>query len=166
VAQFAAQLALFSQSIVSALGLAQTPEKCDEQLARLLVQLEEIEGQFGEHEQFLGDIAGQARGSAETFEARQSLQDERQRKAQGVLDAALRIVQSLPKRTESWPVPMRCMPSSRRSADRQAQGAGQRLREQLHDPSRPTISTAVKGVRDQALRALQDRSDLYEGGGA
>jgi hypothetical protein len=56
VAQFAAQLALFSQSIVSALGLAQTPEKCDEQLARLLVQLEEIESRFGEHEQFLGDI--------------------------------------------------------------------------------------------------------------
>ena len=56
---------------------------------------------FGEHEQFLGDIMAKHEEVLESFEARrQSLQDERQRKAQGVLDAALRIVQSLPKRTE------------------------------------------------------------------
>ncbi|MDR2336350.1 MAG: DNA repair ATPase [Burkholderiaceae bacterium] len=168
VAQFSAQLALFSQSIVNALGLAQTPEKCDEQLARLLVQLEEIEGQFGEHEQFLSDIVAKREELLETFEARrQSLQDERQRRAQGVLDAALRIVQSLPKRTEKL-------------ASNEALHAffagdplinklkelAERLRTELFDPVKADdIETRVKTLRDQAFRSLQDRTDLFDGGG-
>lgn len=168
VAQFAAQLALFSQSIVSALNLAQTPERCDEQLARLLVQLEEIEGQFGEHEQFLGDIVAKREEVLETFEAhRQAQQDERQRRAQGVLDAALRIVQSLPKRTEKLA-----------SSDAlhaffagdpliaKLKELAQRLREELHDPVKADdIDSRIKTLRDQAFRALQDRTDLYEGDG-
>lgn len=52
VAQFAAQFALFSQAITSALAMATDPERADEQMSRLLVQLEELESQFGEHEQF------------------------------------------------------------------------------------------------------------------
>ena len=168
VAQFAAQLALFSQSIVSALNLAKTPERCDEQLARLLVQLEEIESQFGEFEQFLGDIVAKREEVLETFEAhKQSLQDERQRRAQGVLDAALRILQSLPKRTEKLA----------NSDALHAFFAGDplitklkelahRLRHELHDPVKADdIDGRVKTLRDQGFRALQDRTDLYEGDG-
>ncbi|QIL82572.1 AAA family ATPase [Diaphorobacter sp. HDW4A] len=168
VAQFAAQLALFSQSIVNALGLAQTPEKCDEQLARLLVQLEEIEGQFGEHEQFLSDIVAKREELLETFESqRQSLADARQRRAQGVLDAALRIVQSLPKRTEK-------LASSEAlhaffAGDpliTKLKELAQRLRTELFDPVKADdIDTRVKTLRDQAFRSLQDRTDLFEGGG-
>ena len=40
------------------MALAQDQEKCDEQLSRLLVQLEELESQFGDQEQFLSDILG------------------------------------------------------------------------------------------------------------
>ena len=168
VAQFSAQLALFSQSIVNALGLSQTPEKCDEQLARLLVQLEEIEGQFGEHEQFLTDIVAKREELLETFESqRQALQDERQRRAQGVLDAALRIVQSLPKRTEK-------LASSEAlhaffAGDpliTKLKELAQRLRTELFDPVKADdIETRVKTLRDQAFRSLQDRTELFEGGG-
>ena len=169
MAQFAAQVALFSQGIVSALGLAQTPEKCDEQLARLLVQLETLESRFGEHEQFLGDIMAKREEVLESFEARrQLLQDERQRKAQGVFDAALRIVQSLPRRTEKLA-----------SAEQlhaffagdpliaKLKELAQRLRGQLHDPVKADdIDGRVKHLREQALRALQDRNELYEGDGS
>ena len=168
VAQFASQLALFSQSIVNALGLAQTPEKCDEQLARLLVQLEEIEGQFGEHEQFLNDIVAKREELLETFESRrQSLQDERQRRAQGVHDAALRIIQGLPKRTDK-------LASSEAlhaffagdTLIAKLKELGARLRNELFDAVKADdIDTRVKSLRDQAFRSLQDRSDLYEGGG-
>ncbi|MDR2299744.1 MAG: DNA repair ATPase [Comamonas sp.] len=168
VAQFAAQLALFSQSIVSALNLAQTPERCDEQLARLLVQLEEIEGQFGEHEQFLGDIVAKREEVLETFEAhRQAQQDERQRRAQGVLDAALRIVQSLPKRTEKLASPDALHAFF--AGDpliAKLKELAQRLRDELHDPVKADdIDSRIKTLRDQAFRALQDRTDLYEGDG-
>ena len=45
-AEFAAQFRLFSQSITSALSMADTPDKADEQLARLLIQLEELESKI------------------------------------------------------------------------------------------------------------------------
>nr|WP_255324554.1 hypothetical protein [Budvicia aquatica] len=52
MAQFGAQFKLFSQGITNALTLASDPERCDEQLSRLLVQLEELESQFSEQEEF------------------------------------------------------------------------------------------------------------------
>ncbi|RMX05672.1 AAA family ATPase [Corticibacter populi] len=168
VAQFGAQFALFGQSIASALALATDPEKCDEQLARLLVQLEELESQFGEHEQFLGDIIGKREELLETFEShKQALLDERQRKAQAVFDAALRILEGLPRRTERM--------DSQDALNAFFAGdalilklreLGERLRA-LHDNVKADdLQARLGGIRDQAVRALRDRSDLFEGGGS
>ena len=64
------------------------------------MQLEELESQFGDHEEFLSDILGKREELLETFEShKQSLLDDRQRRAQGVLDAAQRILDSLGRRT-------------------------------------------------------------------
>ncbi|MEJ2467351.1 MAG: DNA repair protein, partial [Candidatus Thiodiazotropha sp.] len=56
VAEFGAQFTLFSQAVINALGIATTPEKSEEQLSKLLVQLEEFESKFSEHDEFLNDI--------------------------------------------------------------------------------------------------------------
>ncbi len=167
VAQFGAQFTLFGQSITSALGMATTPERADEQLSRLMVQLEEIESQFGEHEQFLGDILGKREELLEAFEAhKQALLDDRQRKAASVMDAAARILEGLGRRTERFA-----------SADElNAFFAGdvlvQKLRElsarlrELKDSVRADdVESRIKSTRDQAVRALRDRSDLFEDGG-
>ena len=61
VAQFGAQFKLFGQGITSALAQSQDPERCDEQLSRLLVQLEELESRFGDHEQFSATSSPSAR---------------------------------------------------------------------------------------------------------
>lgn len=167
VAQFGAQFSLFSQAITSALGLASDPERADEQLSRLMVQLEELESQFGEHEQFLGDILNKREELLDTFEShKQTLLDARQRKAQSVLDAANRILDGLAKRTERFttvdelnaffagdPLILKL----RELADR--------LREYRDSVKADDVEARLKGVRDQAVRALRDRTDLFEGGG-
>ncbi|GAB3345580.1 DNA repair ATPase [Marilutibacter aestuarii] len=167
MAQFGAQFSLFSQSIASALSLSQDPERCDEQLSRLMVQLEELESQFGEHEQFLADILAKREEMLETFEAhKQALLDERQRKAQAVADAALRILEGLPRRTE-------------RLADADALHAFfagdplilklrelvERLRNLRDNVRADDVESRLKGARDQAVRGLRDRSELFEAGG-
>ncbi|HEU0306701.1 MAG TPA: DNA repair ATPase, partial [Lysobacter sp.] len=167
VAQFGAQFALFGQAITSALGMAGDPERADEQLSRLMVQLEELESQFGEHEQFLGDILAKREELLETFDAhKQALMDERQRKAQSVLDAANRILEGLGRRTEKFA-----------SADElNAFFAGDplilklrelagRLRGYKDSVKADDVEARLKGARDQAVRALRDRSDLFEDGG-
>jgi hypothetical protein len=167
VAQFAAQFALFSQAITSALAMATDPERADEQLSRLMVQLEELESQFGEHEQFLGDILTKREELVEAFEAhKQALLDDRQRKARSVLDAANRILDGLAKRTERFGT----------ADELNAFFAGdplilklrelaERLRGLRDSVKADDIESRLKGVRDQAVRQLRDRSDLYEAGG-
>ncbi|HEY0503428.1 MAG TPA: DNA repair ATPase [Lysobacter sp.] len=167
VAQFGAQFALFGQAITSALGLATDPERADEQLSRLMVQLEELESQFGEHEQFLGDILAKREELVETFEAhKQALLDDRQRKAQTVLDAANRILEGLGRRTGKLvgidelnaffagdPLILKI------------RELAERLRTLKDSVKADDVEARLKGARDQAVRALRDRSDLFEDGG-
>lgn len=167
VAQFGSQFALFGQSVTSALGMATTPEKADEQLARLMVQLEELESQFGEHEKFLGDILSKREELLEALEAhKQALLDERQRRAQSLMDAASRILEGLGRRTERFTS----------ADDLNAFFAGdaliQKLRDlavrlrELKDPVKADdIEARIKSARDQAIRVLRDRSELFEEGG-
>jgi len=167
VAQFGAQFKLFSQGITNALAQASDPERCDEQLSRLLVQLEELESQFGDHEQFLGDILSKREELLETFEAhKQSLLDDRQRRAQGVLDAASRILDSLGRRTA------RLNQTEELNAFFAADPLILKLREMvgrlrdLKDSVKADdVEARLKSARDQAVRAMRDKSELFEAGG-
>ena len=168
MAQFGAQFALFGQATASALALATDPERADEQLSRLLVQLEELESRFGEHEQFLGDILDKRQELMEAFDShKQALLEQRQRKARSVLEAANRLLEGLGRRTERF----------ERAEDLHAFFAGDplvvklrqlsaRLREYHDNVKADDVDARLKGVADQAVRALRDRSDLYEAGGS
>jgi len=167
VAQFGAQFTLFGQSIASALSLAQDPERADEQLSRLMVQLEELESQFGEHEAFLGDILSKREELLETFEAhKQTLLDDRQRKAQAVMDAATCILDGLGRRTA------RFAGSDELNAFfasdpliLKLRELAERLRTLKDSVKADDVEARLKGARDQAVRALRDRSELFEEGG-
>ncbi|MFA5591196.1 MAG: AAA family ATPase, partial [Lysobacteraceae bacterium] len=167
VAQFGAQFALFSQSIASALSASTDPERCDEQLSRLLIRLEELESQFGEHSRFLDDILQKREELLESFEAhKQSLLDARQRSAQGVFDAARRILDGLPRRTARFAEPdeLNAFFAGDALILKLRELAG-RLRELKDNVKADDVEARLKGVRDQAVRALRDRSELFEGDG-
>jgi hypothetical protein len=167
IAQFGAQFKLFSQSIVNALGLSTSPEKCDEQLSRLLVQLEELESQFSDYDQFLSDIMDKREEIYESFEShKQQLLDERQRKAQSMMDAAERMLASIEKRslkfteadelntyfaTDALVMKVRDMVENLRELDAAVKA--------------DDIDARAKAIKEQALRSLRDKTDIYEEGG-
>ncbi|MGY3266325.1 DNA repair ATPase [Lysobacter sp. HA35] len=167
VAQFGAQFTLFGQSITGALGLATDPEKADEQLSRLMVQLEEIESQFGEHEQFLGDILTKREELLETFQShKQALLDERQRKSQAVLDAADRILGGLGKRCEKFKTIDELNAFFAGDAlILKLRELADRLRALRDSVKADDVEARLKATRDQAVRGLRDRGDLFESGG-
>ena len=167
VAQFGAQFKLFGQGITSALGQAGDPERCDEQLARLLLQLEELESRFGEQEEFLADILAKREELLETFEThKQALLDERQRRAQGLQEAARRILDSFGRRTarlasmEELNAFFAADPLILKLRD-----LAERLRELKDSVKADDLEARLKGARDQAVRALRDKSELFEEGG-
>lgn len=167
IAQFGAQFKLFSQTITNALGLATTPEKCDEQLSRLLVQLEELESQFSDYDQFLSDIVDKREEIYESFEGhKQQLLDARQRKAQSIADAADRILSSIEKRSLKFA-----------EADQlNTYFASDALVTKIRDLSidlrqldsavkADDIESRLKSIKEQAVRSLRDKSDIFEDGG-
>lgn len=168
VAQFAAQFKLFSQSINNALGLATTPEKCDEQMSRLLVQLEELESQFSGFDEFLSDIIAKREEVYEAFEAhKQQLSDERQRRAQSLSDAADRIIANVQRRCQKFLEVDEL--NSYFAADAlvlKSRELVSELRELGNAVNADDIEARLKAAKEQAVRALRDKSEIFEDGGS
>ena len=168
IAQFGAQFKLFSQSITNALGLATSPDKCDEQLSRLLIQLEELESQFSDFDQFIADILDKREEIYESFEShKQRLLDEQQRKAQSVFDASSRILSSIEKRS------LKFTKSDELNTYFASDSLVMKIREQADvlrdlgsEVKADDIDARFKAIKEQAIRSLRDKSDIYEAGGS
>ncbi|GGS35546.1 DNA repair ATPase [Deinococcus knuensis] len=167
-AQFAAAMTLFGQSVTSALGRATTPERTERELARLLLTLEELEGQFSEFEAFLPDLTARREETLEAFEAhRQAQLDDRTRRAQALSDAAARILGGLPGRAARLTSPDEL--NAFFAGDTlilKLRDLGARLRDLGDSVRADDLDARLKATRDQAARALRDRRDLFEDGGA
>ncbi|KAB2907333.1 MAG: DNA repair protein, partial [Kofleriaceae bacterium] len=80
-AEFGAQVKLLTQSVASALAQCDTPERCDQELTRLLVQLEELEGRFADVDELTAELATKREEIVDAVGARkQLLAAERQRR--------------------------------------------------------------------------------------
>lgn len=162
-AEFAAEFALLGQAITGALAVADSPEACDEQLARILIQLENLESRFAEFDDFVGELADKRDEVHEAFSARkQTLADARARRAERLADSAARVLRTVTRRADtltdadavatyftSDPMPVKV----RRIADD--------LRELGDQVRAEELDGRLKSARQEALRALRDRTDLY-----
>ncbi|RUP64186.1 ATPase involved in DNA repair [Streptomyces sp. NP10] len=167
-AEFAAEFALLGQAVTGALAAADSPEACDDQLVRLLLQLENLESRFAEFDNFLAELAERRTEVYEAFSARkQTLQDERARRAERLAGSADRVLETIARRVAALDDldavhtyfasdPM--VAKIRRTADE--------LRE-LGDPVRAEeLDGRLKAARQEAGRALRDRTELYADGGS
>ncbi|MGP4865082.1 DNA repair ATPase [Psychrobacter sp. T6-5] len=177
VAQFGAQFKLFGQSIANALSMANTPEKSDEQMAKLLVQLEELESQFADPEtnsgdQFLADIISKREEIYETFENhKQQLLDARNRKAQNLGDGALRMLESIKKRTQSTGVTGFTEEEALNTyfaSDglvQKVRNIAKELQAMGFSVKADDIDARLKAIQIESYKSLKDKSDLFEDGG-
>lgn len=166
-AEFAAEFALLGQSVTGALADAATPEACDAQLARLLVQLENLEARFTDFDDFLAELTGKRTEIYETFSARkQTLADERARRAEQLAASATRVLETVGRRAATLADadavstyfasdPM--VTKIRRTAD-QLRDLGDQVRAE-------ELAGRLASAREEAARALRDRTDLYTDGG-
>ncbi|MBD2832753.1 MULTISPECIES: DNA repair ATPase [Streptomyces] len=167
-AEFAAEFALLGQAVTGALASADSPDSCDEQLARVLLQLENLESRFAESGDFLARLAERRTEVYEAFSGRkQTLQEARAGRAERLAESAVRVLETVSRRlagledldavhTYFASDPM--VAKVRRTADE--------LRS-LGDPVRADeLDGRLKAARQEAGRALRDRSELYADGGS
>lgn len=167
IAQFAAQFKLFTQSITNALGQANSPEACDEQMSRLLIQLEELESQFSDYDQFLSDIMSKREEVYESFESqKQRLLDDRERRAQSIAEAAQRILNSIEKRANKFTEAEKL--NTYFASDAlvlKSREFVEQLRELNAQVKADDIEAKFKAIVEQGLRSLRDKTDIFEEGG-
>ncbi|WP_405861149.1 DNA repair ATPase [Streptomyces sp. NBC_01515] len=166
-AEFAAEFALLGQAVTGALADAATPQACDDQLTRLLVQLENLEARFADFDDFLAELTGRRTEIYETFSARkQTLADERGRRAEQLAVSANRVLEAVGRRAATLADadavstyfasdPM--VTKIRRTAG-QLRDLGDRMRAE-------ELTGRLAAAREEAVRALRDRADLYTDGG-
>jgi len=166
-AEFGVQFKLLSQSVTSALALATTPEACDDQLGRLMLQLEELEGRFGELDEFSVQLAEKREEVLDAVSAkRQVLVEERQRRAQSLASAAERVLAGIVRRaqTAKSAEELNGYFASDAMVQKLTELSGQ-LRKLGDSVRADELDSKLKSAKQNALRALRDKTDLLEDDG-
>lgn len=166
VAEFGAQVKLLQQSVANFLDVADTPEKCDEFANKLLVQIEGLEGRFADFEEFVVQLAEKRAEVQNAFETRKvGIIEGRNRRALALMAAADRILKGIAHRAGGM-----------KSVDEiNSYFAGDLMIEKVRETTRQLmelgdsakaedLATRLKAIKEESVRQLKDRQDLYEDG--
>ena len=165
-AEFAAQLKLLDQGIVNYLDVSDTPQKCDEYLTKLMVQLEELEGKFAEFDEFLPQISDKREEIYNAFETRKlDLTEARNRRTASLEAAANRILNGIRNRLKNF----------KEVSEINGFFASDLMIEKVRDIVKQltklednvkadSIQSQLKTIKEEGVRQLRDKQDLFVGG--
>ncbi|HSP43519.1 MAG TPA: DNA repair ATPase, partial [Luteolibacter sp.] len=165
-AQFAARIKLLGQAASSYLDLCDTPEKCEEYLNRISVQIEELEGAFADFEEYTVQLAERRTELYEAFEQRKvALIEQRNRRANALTTAASRILKVIENRLAGFGSIEEI--NSYMAADMMIS----RIRETIEQllelgdaPKADELAGKLKSIQQEATRQLKDRQELFVDG--
>ncbi|MEM9835827.1 MAG: DNA repair ATPase [Bacteroidota bacterium] len=165
-AEFRAQLKLLDQSVVNYLNLSETIEKTDQYLSKLMVQLEELETRFATVDAFTLTLAEKREEAYAAFEARKnSLTEARNNRTTALAAAANRILGGVEKRSQSFKSQEEI--NTYFSADLMVDKVRQLIKQltELEDTNKAgQLQTKLKSLKEEAVRQLRDRKELYVDG--
>jgi flagellin-specific chaperone FliS len=168
VAQFGAQVKLLSQSVVNFLDLCDSPAKCEEYLTKVMVQLEELEGRFSEFDEYVEELGAKCEEIYEAFEGRkQSLLEKQNRRTNQLVQSAERIPAGIKNRLSGFEEINEI--NGYFAGDLMIGKVRDIIEEltKLGDPVKgDDIQTRLNTTRDDAVRALKDRKELFLDGQA
>ncbi len=166
VAEFSSQMKLLNQGVVNYLDICDTPEKCEEFLTKVMIQIEELEGRFAEFDEFVLQLTEKREEIYNAFETRKlALIEARNKRANSLMAAAGRILKGIKTRVDN-------MESIN---DINGYFAADLMIEKLRDLTRQLtdlddtvkvddIQSRLKTIREDAVRQLKDRQELFVDG--
>lgn len=166
VADFQAQMTLFEQSMVNFLDLATSPEKCDEYLTKLSIQLEELDGKFVDFDQFIEIIAQKREAIYTAFESQKiSLVETRNRRTSSLFTSAERVLKGIQSRVATFAsaIEINGYFASDLMVDK-VRNVAEQLRNLEDTAKSEDLENKLKVLQQEALRALKDKKELFEEG--
>ena len=165
-AEFSSQLKLIGQSVINYLDICNTPEKCDEYLTKVTVQLETLESKFADFEQFIVQLAEKREQLYNAFESRKvQLVAEHNQRASALMASAERILKGIQNRIQSFTAidEINGYFAGDLMIDRIRQTI-QQLIDLGDNVKAEDLKSKLKTIHQDSIRQLKDRQALYEDG--
>ncbi|WP_114783491.1 DNA repair ATPase [Botryobacter ruber] len=165
-AEFNSQVKLIGQSVISYLDVCDTPQKCEEYLAKLMVQLEELEGKFADFDEYVEQLTVKREEIYSAFETKKvALQEARNKRANTLQQAADRILKAVQSRISKLGSVTEI--NGYFASDLMLEKVRNTVEEllQMGDTVKAdTIQSRLKTVREDAIRQLKDKQELFVAG--
>ncbi|MBN2898301.1 MAG: DNA repair ATPase [Clostridia bacterium] len=161
--QFSAQMRLLGQAVVNYLEVADTEEKCDSYLNKVMVQIQELEGKFSEFDEYLTQLGEKREEIYSTFETRkQTLLDKLNKKLVTLFDSATRIISGIENRVAGFDsvekingyLATDIMAEKVRDITSELRALGDTVKAD-------ELSSKLKALKENTIRQLKDRQELY-----
>ncbi|MCI5082832.1 MAG: DNA repair ATPase [Saprospiraceae bacterium] len=163
VAEFNAQFKLLDQAIINYLDVANTPQKCDDFLTKLMIQLEELESKFAEFDEFIDQVAEKREEIYAAFENRKKqLLEALNNRTAALQRAGERILNGIQNRSKTFKEvnEINAFFASDLMVDKVRDLIDQ-LKE-LDDSNKANgLQTRLKTLKEEAIRQLRDKQDLF-----
>ncbi len=165
-AEFNAQLKLVNQGLTNYLDISDSPEKCDEYLNKLMVQLEELESKFAEFDAFLSKIHEKREEVYNAFESKKVyLTEARNKKTLALQQSAERIIAGIQRRLNSFKTiqEINAYYASDLMVDK-VRNLSEQLLELGDSVKGDDVQSKLKSVYEEATRQLNDKNELFVDG--
>ena len=163
-AEFNAQIKLISQGIINYLDLCDEPDKCEEYLSKLMIQLEELGGKFSEFDEFIEIISAKREEIYNAFESKKvQLIEKRNKKSTSLKSSANRILKGITNRLKGMKSVNEI--NGYMVSDLMVDKVRDVIKEliTLGDTVKADeIQSTVKRIKEDALRQLKDKNELFE----
>ena len=166
VAEFNSQIKLLNQAVVNYLDICDTPEKCEDYVTKMMIQLEDLEGRFAEFDEFIVQLTEKREEIYSAFENRRlQLVEARNRRADSLVSAAERVLKGIQTRLRSFDSVSDI--NGYFAADlmiEKVRDIVAQLQELDDSVKVDDIQGRLKTIREDAVRQLRDRQELFVGG--
>ncbi|MBN2795290.1 MAG: DNA repair ATPase [Clostridia bacterium] len=164
--QFNAQINLLGQAVVNYLEISDTDEKCDTYLNKIMVQIQELEGKFSEFDDYVIQLSEKREEIYNTFETKkQTILDKLNKKLVVLFDSSQRILSGIENRLSNLDSAEEI--NGYLATDLMAEKVRDiisELRSLGDNVKADEISSKLKLLKEDTLRQLKDKKELYLNG--
>ncbi|WP_139902776.1 AAA family ATPase [Clostridium thermarum] len=164
--QFNSQMKLLAQSVVNYLEVSDTVEKCELYLNKVMVQIQELEGKFAEFDEYVVKLAEKREELYNAFEGNKaSIIDKLNKKIMALFNSSERILNGIANRVKAFNSVEEI--NGYLATDIMAEKVRDiisELRDLGDTVKADEITASLKTLKENAIRQLKDKQDLYAGG--
>ena len=167
VAEFASQMKLLNQAVINYLDVCDTPEKCEEYLSKVAIQIEELEGTFADFDEFVVQLVEKREEVYNAFESRKvALVEARSKRADALTRSAERVLNGIRTRVGNLKTidAINGYFATDLMIDK-VRDIVERLMDLGDSVRADDVQSRLKTIREDAVRQLKDRQDLFSADG-